>query len=46
MATQTSIIAKGLREDLSDVISRISPAETPIFSNMSVETITSTNHEF
>ena len=46
MATQTSIIAKGLREDLSDVIARISPSETPIFSNMSVETVKSTNHEF
>ena len=32
MATQTTVIAIGEREDLSDVITRIDPDETPIYS--------------
>ena len=33
MATYLTANAVGEREDLSDVITRIDPAETPIFSN-------------
>ena len=38
MATYTSSTAIGEREDLSDVIYRIDPDETPIFSNAAKET--------
>lgn len=38
MATYTTSSAVGEREDLSNVISRIDPDETPIFSNAKVET--------
>ncbi len=42
MATQTTAIAIGEREDLSDVISRIDPSETPIYSALSKETVRNT----
>lgn len=38
MATYTTSSAVGEREDLSNVISRIDPDETPIFSNAKKET--------
>ena len=38
MATHTTTTAVGEREDLSDVITRIDPDETPIFSALSKET--------
>ena len=38
MATFTSASAIGEREDLSDVIYRIDPDETPLFSNAQKET--------
>ena len=38
MATYTSATAIGEREDLSDVIYRIDPDETPLFSNAQKET--------
>jgi len=38
MATYTSATAVGEREDLSDVIYRIDPDETPLFSNAQKET--------
>ena len=38
MATYTSATAIGEREDLSDVIYRIDPDETPLFSNAAKET--------
>ena len=38
MATYKTANAIGEREDLSDVITRIDPAETPIFSNGKNET--------
>ena len=42
MATQTTAIAIGEREDLSDVIARIDPSETPIYSALSKETVRNT----
>ncbi len=42
MATQTTAIAIGEREDLSDIISRIDPSETPIYSALSKETVRNT----
>lgn len=44
--TFTTYDAKGLREDLSDVIYNISPTETPFISNASRETARSTLHEW
>jgi hypothetical protein len=38
MATYLTSNAVGEREDLSDVITRIDPDETPIYSNLPKET--------
>ena len=38
MATHTTTTAVGEREDLADVITRIDPDETPIFSALRKET--------
>lgn len=44
--TFTSYSAKGIRENLSDVITNISPEETPFQSNIGRETITNTLFEW
>jgi hypothetical protein len=46
MATYTTSSAVGEREDLSNVISRIDPDETPIFSNAKKETTKGIFHEW
>lgn len=46
MATFLTSNAAGEREDLSDVIYRIDPSETPLVSNMSKETTSGVNHEW
>ena len=46
MATYLTANAVGEREDLSDVISRIDPAETPIFSNGKKITTSGVFHEW
>jgi hypothetical protein len=45
MATYKTSDAVGEREDLSNVISRIDPDETPIFSNGKKETTKGIFHE-
>jgi hypothetical protein len=44
--TFTTYSAKGIREDLSNVITNIAPEETPYQSNIGRETITNTLFEF
>ena len=44
--TFTTYSAKGIREDLSNVITNISPEETPFMSNIGRETVTNTLYEF
>jgi hypothetical protein len=44
--TFTTYSAKGIREDLSNVITNIAPEETPFQSNIGRETITNTLFEF
>ena len=46
MATYTSATSIGEREDLSDVITRIDPDETPLFSNMEKIATKGITHEF
>ena len=46
MATYTTANAIGEREDLVDVITRIDPDETPIFSNAKLETTKAVYHEW
>lgn len=46
MATQTTVIAIGEREDLSDVITRIDPDETPIYSALRKETVNNTTFDW
>ena len=46
MATLGTSTAVGEREDLSDIITRIDPAETPIFSNAKKETTKGVFHEW
>ena len=46
MATQTTVIAIGEREDLSDVITRIDPDETPIYSSLRKETVNNTTFDW
>tara|TARA_R100000655_G_scaffold23344_3_gene47055 strand:- start:444 stop:626 length:183 start_codon:yes stop_codon:yes gene_type:complete len=46
MAVYTSSSAVGAREDLSDVIYRIDPDETPLFSNAKKETTKGIYHEW
>ena len=46
MATYTSSTAIGEREDLSDVIYRIDPDETPLVSNAQKETTKGIFHEW
>jgi hypothetical protein len=45
MATYTSSTAIGEREDLADVIYRIDPDETPVFSNAEKVTTSGIFHE-
>ena len=44
--TFTSYSAKGIRENLSDVITNIAPEETPFQSNIGRETISNTLFEW
>ena len=44
--TFTTYSAKGIREDLSNVITNISPEETPFMSNIGRESVTNTLFEF
>ncbi len=44
--TFTTYSAKGIREDLSNVITNISPEETPYISNIGRENITNTLFEW
>ena len=46
MATLVSTAVVSVREDLSDVIANISPADTPVYTVASKETQSSTKHEF
>ena len=46
MATWNTAAAVGEREDLVDVITRIDPDETPIFSNAKMETTKGVFHEW
>ena len=46
MATYTSSTAIGEREDLADVIYRIDPDETPVFSNAEKVTTSGIFHEW
>lgn len=46
MATFTTTQAVGQREDLSDVIYRIDPSETPLLSNLTRETTNAITHEW
>ena len=46
MATYTTANATGEREDLSDVIYRIDPDETPLISNMAKETTSAITTEW
>ena len=46
MAIYTSATAIGEREDLSDVIYRVDPDETPLFSNAKKETTKGIYHEW
>jgi hypothetical protein len=41
----TGVGSGALREDLTDVIYRISPEETPFMSNIGRESVSSTYHE-
>jgi len=44
--TFTTYSAKGIREDLSNIITNISPEETPFQSNIGKENITNTLYEW
>ncbi len=44
--TFTTFDAKGIREDLSNIITSISPEETPYMSNIGKESISNTLYEF
>jgi hypothetical protein len=44
--TQTSTAAIGNREDLTDIIDRITPSETPLYSMISKTTASGTLHEW
>lgn len=46
MATLSTSSAIGQREDLSDVIYRIDPDETPLVTNMAKETVNAVTHEW
>ena len=46
MAVYKTANAIGEREDLSDVISRIDPSETPLFSNAKKEVVKGVFHEW
>ena len=46
MATYKTSDAVGERESLSDVIQRIDPDETPIFSNAAKETTSAVTHDW
>lgn len=44
--TQTSVTAIGNREDLTDIIDRITPSETPFYSMIKKTSANGTKHEF
>jgi hypothetical protein len=44
--TFTTYSAKGIREDLSNLITNISPEETPFMSNIGRENVTNTLFEY
>ena len=44
--TFTTYSAKGIREDLSNVITNIAPEETPFMSNIGRESVSNTLFEF
>jgi hypothetical protein len=44
--TFTTYSAKGIREDLSNIITNISPEETPFMSNIGKENVTNTLYEW
>lgn len=44
--TFTTYSAKGIREDLANIIYNISPEETPYFSNIGKDTVTNTLYEW
>jgi hypothetical protein len=46
MATHTTSSAIGEREDLSSIITKIDPAETPVFSNGKKEVTSGVFHEW
>ena len=46
MATWTTTTAIGERESLADVIARIDPADTPVFSNAKKENTKAVFHEW
>ena len=46
MATYATANAIGQREDLSDVIYRIDPDETPVFSNAQKEVTKAVSHDW
>ncbi len=46
MATHTTSSAIGEREDLSSIITKIDPAETPVFSNAKKEVTSGVFHEW
>lgn len=46
MATWTTSASIGQREDLTDVVTRIDPSETPIFSNAKMEVTKAVFHEW
>ena len=46
MATYLTSNATGLREDLRDTIMRVDPAETPLVSNLTIETVNAVTHEW
>ena len=44
--TFTSFDAKGIREDLSNVITSISPEDTPFMSNIGTQSVSNTLYEW
>ena len=46
MATWTTASAIGQRENLSNVITRVDPSETPLFSNAKKEVVKAVTHEW
>ena len=46
MATWTTASAIGQRENLSNVITRVDPSETPLFSNAKKDVVKAVTHEW